>query len=1044
MPFKRRDLLLGGGAAQYLLYDAFTDTLAAGAVNGTRSTPPEGVQIVGAVPIRTVTDTNSLISLASGVVTVSGSPVANDGWAYANAPVTRVSGKLLLVDMPAVVTSQNANGVLGFSRTAFTNGTPAAGFQPINATTTAIKENNVVGPTLTLGAAPWKFAIGLRPSGAYFYFKSGGNWLMMWIAGGDGTATVYPINKLASNAINSQFDNYRIPVGGYIPIPLLSDSFARTDPRGARTVVDTNGKLSIAGGVASFATGGIGVNNPGLQYAATSLIAGKAMLAQINVSTKGDYFEVGFNIFTATATDVIFGVSNIVDRSGLVTLGAYSTGVLYSVAAILRSVGGYIFIKGGAFTNWSLLWEDLTGNPASPQPGFGGASLTVGTVTNVRVPIATFLPVPLLYDTFTRANGALGNSEIVGPDGQAAPALAWTGATWAISGNAIVNTPNVGADVAVNGTFTTNSDWTGALWAIAGGVVHASAATVNLTPSTPWIVTGQWYRTKLTVLNYVSGQVGFRLGAPATHPAKSGNGTFTETARAMGTICSISALGTNFTGDVDDVIVQPLTLSKLFSSVTISPTDGMFDVVVKTYSGGRQAGLVARLNSAATPTSGLVAYFDNVGSNPVKLDEFTAELTWNNLLNVNKAFNTGDTLRLDLSGAAWRLYHITAAGAVTLLGSGTTAVLTGNLCGAFSTDPTNVIDAIQVMPKTDAAYDTALNAMSTAVLADCLLFDDFTIARQAGTLNGSSDVPIGTSDGAGHAEANGGAGKVWNGTNWIASGGEAMSQPGLGADIVTDGDFATDPGPWNKGAGWTIAGGVLVGTAVASGSTFQSGGVNHSWYQFQYTILNYASGSISAYKTTTVLAGRGANGTFIDTGRLDVNTRLGVSVITAFTGQVDNFSAKLLTLADLFASTDLGVLDTLYDATVKTLAASTQAGLVARLDSAVTPANFLIAYFDGGGMVKLDEVVAGVYTNLLGVSKAFTTGDTLRLDLSGSAYRLYHITSGGTVTLIGNGTTNVVTGTRYGLFNTWGGNQVEGVVNFPKGSNGEYAALDAL
>lgn len=44
----------------------------------------------------------------------------------------------------------------------------------------------------------------------------------------------------------------------------------------------------------------------------------------------------------------------------------------------------------------------------------------------LRVPQALWLPTPFAYDTFTRADGALGSTETTGIDGQAAPTLSWS------------------------------------------------------------------------------------------------------------------------------------------------------------------------------------------------------------------------------------------------------------------------------------------------------------------------------------------------------------------------------------------------------------------------------------------------------------------------------------------------------------------------------------------------------------------------------------------------------------------------------------------
>ncbi len=96
-------------------------------------------------------------------------------------------------------------------------------------------------------------------------------------------------------------------------------------------------------------------------------------------------------------------------------------------------------------------------------------------------------------------------------------------------------------------------------------------------------------------------------------------------------------------------------------------------------------------------------------------------------------------------------------------------------------------------------------------------------------------------------------------------------------------------------------------------------------------------------------------------------------------------------------------------------------GIVARLDSAAVPANFIHAY-QADANVVIAECVAGVYTNLASVASAFATSNVLRLDLSDANYRLYKITSAGVATLLSASTTNVLTGNLHGLFSTYSAN----------------------
>lgn len=281
-----RRALLGGKAVlpQYLLYDAFTDTLAAGAVNGTLSTPPVTVALTGAAPARTVTDTNSTITVGSGVLALSGTPAANDGLLYAGAPITRKLGQAVIFDLPNSVTEQNANGFMGLVRTASITGAQADGFLPNapGSSATSIKDNNATGPSIVgLGTAT-TLALVLRAAGCYFYQKIATTWTLLWIAAGDATATLYIAKKLSTNAINTQTDNIRVPVTLYIPSPLAYDTFTRADGVLGSTEAagpDAQAAPSLAW-TSTAGTWGVATNK-----AAASALAGGLALATVSTPT---------------------------------------------------------------------------------------------------------------------------------------------------------------------------------------------------------------------------------------------------------------------------------------------------------------------------------------------------------------------------------------------------------------------------------------------------------------------------------------------------------------------------------------------------------------------------------------------------------------------------------------------------------------------------------------------------------------------------------------------------------------------------------------
>jgi hypothetical protein len=171
---------------------------------------------------------------------------------------------------------------------------------------------------------------------------------------------------------------------------------------------------------------------------------------------------------------------------------------------------------------------------------------------------------------------------------------------------------------------------------------------------------------------------------------------------------------------------------------------------------------------------------------------------------------------------------------------------------------------------------------------------------------------------------------------------------------------------------------------------------------------------------------------------------VGINNVSGATSYFDELTVKALATADLFATHDSASPNVLIGAKLSAYVANTCAGLVARLDSASSPANFIIAYQftdQNGAKVKIEQCVAGVYAELGSYTSAYVAGDRLVLRLSGSAFRLYKVNTSGTPTLLGTGTTTVLSGTLHGLFSTYEGNKFDNYSCWAVGAEGQYAAL---
>lgn len=153
-----------------------------------------------------------------------------------------------------------------------------------------------------------------------------------------------------------------------------------------------------------------------------------------------------------------------------------------------------------------------------------------------------------------------------------------------------------------------------------------------------------------------------------------------------------------------------------------------------------------------------------------------------------------------------------------------------------------------------------------------------------------------------------------------------------------------------------------------------------------------------------------------------------------------NNKVKALTLSTMLATVALDTPDVCIDLKSAALTAKTQSGIVARLDSAATPANYIIAYYDGAGNIKVDEVVSGTPTNLLSVARTYLANARLYLHVRGTkVYFRWANLGEGTRVVSTMATTNVVTGNIHGAFATSAANTFNGICIRAKGTEGQYA-----
>lgn len=289
------------------------------------------------------------------------------------------------------------------------------------------------------------------------------------------------------------------------------------------------------------------------------------------------------------------------------------------------------------------------------------------------------------------------------------------------------------------------------------------------------------------------------------------------------------------------------------------------------------------------------------------------------------------------------------------------------------------------------------------------------------------------------------------GATWAISGGKAINTPSLGSELLTNGNMETGSPP----TGWSTTGAI---TSVADERTGGAGSTslnlnnngtigrivyqtqtsaNHKWHVFnawgkgisgKRLAINISNGAFTALNDS----GRAA---YADWANLIISARSNSTSTMALMGgdtssgtdecRMDDASLKAVDDAALFATLDAGFADATCRANGITQAQYTQFGVVLNLDSASSPANFVVGYYHRGqGKVRLDKCVAGVYTNLVDVTTTYVAGSEVKVVKSGTTYQIFYndVQKGTDQTISDAG---IVDNTMHGLFSTGGGGAVD-------------------
>jgi hypothetical protein len=514
---------------------------------------------------------------------------------------------------------------------------------------------------------------------------------------------------LPGRSAYSLFDSFSVDVAAGSVNGTFSDK-----SHSERTVVDTENKLSISGGKLVFAGGKAAPdwNDPMYAYPAQAATKGTVGIWNFTTAAAGEpYAIIGFDdVAIKFRGTFINSVSNIDASDTAPNPGLVLTnGTAYTLYISLRTVGAYLWLKGGIYTYPTLFWVGVVRSAATVK-AFAMSYNAAFTADEPRIPRRLWLPSPIAYDSFTRADGPLGVSNAVGPDDQSCISRAWSfpAGTAAISGNAAVISPVSGGEKVVNGNMSSAVGWImDAGWSVSptvATIVNGTAAYLQQANILP----GVWYRISVDIVTITSGGLRVQLHGLVIGTDHTTTGTIVGTGRSTGIWINFQAISA-MNGTIDNASVVPLTLASLFSSVTDAKTsDVLVDVKVAALTTGTQAGVAVRLDDATTPANFVLAYFDGAGN--AKCDEVVAGV-YTNLISAASVYAANATLRLDVSGTAVRLYTITSAGVAVLVGTATTNVVTGTRAGIFSTYNLNAFAAFQMFPKGTGNELAALDSL---------------------------------------------------------------------------------------------------------------------------------------------------------------------------------------------------------------------------------------------------------------------------------------------------------------------------------------------
>jgi hypothetical protein len=515
-----------------------------------------------------------------------------------------------------------------------------------------------------------------------------------------------------------------------------------TDGHSVRTVTDTEGHLSVAGGKLVINGGKTtpAYGDPAVWYPAVTRKAGMMLLERLTPINAKTAQPLGLdtvptvsapNSYITAPSGAVMSALNYVQT----LIGAnYTVGQPIYLAMIVRASGYMWLVSTG--NGWRLMRCANTGTEPSLYPTCSGYDQSF-TVNTLRIPQRLWLPAPLLSDGFSvqGVTDGLGHPEgVAGGLGSGGGGIAWHGPTWSVSGGVLKNTPGVGAETVANGGAPGATDWVDTnADEIAGGIALDSsngslvsgngfngvAQRVDSTGNgcvrflNTGFPNGTWFRFSLKSRNS-DGSTRVNDGAADylrltvnTDSALSQNGVYRKASNG-GTLLGILTNGAGNWFEIDEVSIKQLNPADLFTVPTQPfPTpDVILDIEITNLVPGTQAGGVLNLDDPLNPKNFVLPYLT---SGRCKVD-LCLDGAYSTVLDQPATFVAGAHLKVskETSGGTttYSVYYND-----TLIGSPINSitdarVINNKYHGLFSTDEGNTFGSATVWAKgSEGQYD---------------------------------------------------------------------------------------------------------------------------------------------------------------------------------------------------------------------------------------------------------------------------------------------------------------------------------------------------